>query len=61
MRHLRQRASLPTDGTNCGDTNLKRPNNDVELARERSPTIIFVESGLERLALGRRALVQAGL
>ena len=61
MRHSSQRASLPTDGANCRDTNLWRPNNEVGLARERSLTIIFVESGLERPALGHGALVRAGL
>ena len=61
MRHSSQRASLPTDGANCGDTNLSRPNYDVGLAHGKSLTIIFVESGLERPALGHRALVQAGL
>ena len=38
-RHLRQRASLPTDGANCRDTILLRPNNDVGFAHERSLTI----------------------
>ena len=40
----------------CRDTNLWRPNNGVGLARERSLTIILVESGLERPALDHRAL-----
>ena len=44
----------------CRDTNLWRPNNDVGLARRKSLTIRFVESGLERLAFGHRALVQTG-
>lgn len=59
MRHPCQRASLPTDGANCGDTILKQPNDDVGLARDGSLTIKFVESELERLALGHGALVHA--
>ena len=53
--------AIPTDGANCRDTNLWRPNNGVGLARERSLTIIFVESGLERPALGHRALFRVEL
>ena len=40
----------------CRDTILLRPNKDVGLAHERSLTIWFVESGLEKLAVGHGAM-----
>ena len=41
---------------NCKDTIPLRPNDDVGLAYERSLTIWFVESGLEKLAAGQGAM-----
>ena len=43
----------------CKDTIPSRPNNDVGLAYERSLTIWFVESGLEKLAAGHGAMFRA--
>ena len=40
----------------CKGTIPLRPNNDIGLAYERSLTIWFVESGLEKLAAGHGAM-----
>ena len=52
--------AFPTDGANCRDTIPLRPNTDVGLAHERSLTIRFVESGLEKLAAGQGAMPGRG-
>ena len=44
----------------CKDTILLRPNNVVGLAHERSLTIWFVESGLEKLGFGHGAMFRSG-
>ena len=45
-----------SDKQPCKGTIPLRPNNDVGLAYERSLTIWFVESGLEKLAAGHGAM-----